>query len=114
MSTLTSIKDGSLGTTHMSAYQDGTLGGAMFEGMVPVSGFRGMQPVKGLGCGCATSGLGEYFSGVGILPALDTTPKQLAAAAVAAGLLYFVGKKAKLIPNKRRKSRRRKSRRSRR
>lgn len=134
MSTLTSIKDGSLGATspNMSAITDGSLGSHLFENMdavsggfddmTAISGYRGMQAVSGHmssfqdgtlgGCsGCATNGLGEYFSsGLGFLDKLDTTPKKVGAGVLALGLLYLVGKKTKMIPNKRRRRSRRRRR----
>ena len=128
MSTLTSIKDGSLGAhNHMQAYTDGSLGGHLFEGMQAVAGpdFSHMAQISGinesaykagsLGCGCGTSGLrglGEYFSSSlqGIGDVLNTTPKKVGAGLAALLVLYVAGKKTKLIKNsrRRRKSRRRK------
>ena len=116
MSTLTSIKDGSLGAhNHMQAYTDGSLGGHLFEGMQTVSGINESAYKAGsLGCGCSPSvkGLGEYFSsGVnGLGEMLDTTPKKVGAGIVAVIALYMAGKKTKLIKNKRRRGSRRRRR----
>jgi len=93
----------------LTSYQDGSLGASI--------SLLKQYNEGSLGCACGAGGLGEYFesavSGLGDM--LDTTPKKIGAGLVAAAALYLVGKKMKLIPNRRRKSRRSKrSRRNRR
>jgi hypothetical protein len=125
MSTLTSIKDGSLGAvSNQQVFQDGSLGNHLFQGMDSVSGvgLYNMTAVSGhessfqdgsLGCGCGTSGLGEYFEGglSGIKEMFASTPAKVGAGVAAVAALYFLSKKSKLVKNMRRqisrKSRRR-------
>lgn len=91
MSTLTSYKDGSLGSgPNMSAIRDGSLGQLNMQsyengslGNLNMSAFRDGS----LGCGCGVSGIGT-------VDFLDTTPKKIGAAAVVLGAAwFFLGKK---------------------
>jgi len=90
MSTLTSYKDGSLGALNMAAHRDGSLGA------LNMTTYRDGS----LGCGCGGGSVGALdFSTWG-------TSQKVLGAAAALGVLYFLGKKTKLIKNPRRKARR--------